>query len=413
MDLEKEKVEQNETAEQMEAAEPVEDLEQPEAVEQMEAAEPVEVLEQPDAVEQNPIEPVAEEVPEVAAEPEQVEAAPEQVEAAPEAEVPVPVEKKPMDKQKLMKIGVVAGAAAIVVFLLLFFTVIKPNATYRKAEKALNSGDFATCQQLLNTIPNHRKAPDLHIKLTVEQARTLMNSGSLDQAEAMLMNVLGNESAKKLADDIIYKRAALAISQGKLDEAKEHLDKIPSHEDPDKLRSQLKYAMAAAAADTGDYETAYALYSELGEYEDAVKQKEVIYYEALAFKSLFAIQKTLKNPASLRVTDVTFYKDSTTEGELDFISNITASNSYGGSVGGYVYDLTLYDGDNDAGMLDHSSYVDPDDYLEALEKLLIDAIRKQTVLEVTVDVARMNRLLKDDVTFKVDLPFTSGTTVQN
>ena len=168
-----------------------------------------------------------------------------------------------------------------------------------------------------------------------------------------------------------------------------------------------------ASVETGDYKTAYDLLSALGTYEDAAEQKDIVYYEALAFKSLFNIQSTLKNPASMRVTKIVFYKDSSNEGELDAFFEFNATNSYGGSLGAYGYDLTLYDDSEDSGMISHSSYVDPDDYYDVLLKMLVDAVKTQEAIDVTVDVARMNRLIVDNATFKIDLPFQSSAVAES
>ena len=165
--------------------------------------------------------------------------------------------------------------------------------------------------------------------------------------------------------------------------------------------------------EAGDYKTAYENFSQLGAYEDSATQKEIVYYEALAFKSLFNIQSTLKNPASMYVTKVTFYKDSSNENELDAIFEFNATNSYGGSLGAYGYDVDLYDGDDDSGMISHSAYVDPDDYFDLLTQLIIDRIKKQTVMETTVDIARMNRLLSGNASFNIDLPFQSAEIVDS
>ena len=287
------------------------------------------------------------------------------------------------------------------------------NDTYEDAEAALQAGNFQECERLMNKIPDHEKVPALRIELDIAIAQDYIASGELSLAESILVKITGNDKAKTLKEDIQYLKAVEEVNKGNIEDAKLLLDKIPNHADPEQLYEKIKYREAVAAVEIGDYETAYANCSELGDYEDAAKQKDITYYEALAFKSLFVIQPTLKNPASLRVKKVTFYKDSSQEGELDAVYEITATNSYGGAIGGYVYDLRLYDGEDDANMMSMSTYADPDDYLDYLMASLIDSIKKQTVFETTVDIARMNRLLEASVSFKIDLPFQSGAVVES
>lgn len=364
---------------------------------------------------------VATETAESQALPDAKQAAPEAVSAdavAPEScEVVAPTENKPPRKPANKKlIAIIAGAilaVALIVVAIVYACVIRPNGILEDAKEALRKKDFYECERLINQIPNHKEIPALQTKLDLAMARSYMEEGNLDLAESMLAKLPGNKDAKELKDDIQYFRAEDLVKHEQYEEAQLILDKIPNYEDTKQLHEQILYASALKALDTGDYETAYDIFSQLGEFKDAPQQKEIVYYEALAFKSLFNIQSTLKNPASLRVTKVTFYKDSSREGELDAVYEITATNSYGGSLGAYVYDLTLYDESEDSGMISHSEYADQDTYLDILQAMLVDSIRTETVHETTVDVARMNRLLEGNASFKINLPFQSGAVVEN
>lgn len=321
--------------------------------------------------------------------------------------------KKRLSKKTILFIGCGVVAVAIITFLILFLTVIRPNSIYNNAVSALERGDFVQCEQLLKQIPNHEGTYELSQKATLAKAKSYIDEGELDIADSLLVTLTGSEEAKLLRQDIQYFRAVDLVNHKDYDEATIILDKIPNHKDPEQLREQISYATAVELLETGDYKTAYEIFSQLGDYEDSATQKEIVYYEALAFKSLFNIQATLKNPASMYITKVTFYKDSSNENELDAIFEFNATNSYGGSLGAYGYDLTLYDGDDDSGMISHSAYVDPEDYIEILEQLIVDNIKKQTVLETKVDVARMNRMLSGNASFNIDLPFQSAEVVDS
>ena len=413
-----------------------------------------EMQEQPIAVETPDV--VAAE--EVAVTDEEVVQAPVETDSEPSSKDTATEEPKPKKSKKklLITIGAVV-AVALVAYLVVYLLVLKPNGIYADAEKALQAGNFQECERLLNRIPNHEKAPELRNRMeqtiadntyadaekalqngNFQECERLMNkipdhekvpalrtrldiaiaedyiaSGELTMAEGILAQITGNDKAKELKADIQYLKAEELVKKGNVDDAKLLLDKIPEHEDPQQLHEKIKYQQAVAALELGDYETAYDTFSELGDFEDSSRQKGIVYYEALAFKSLFNVQKTLKNPASLRVEKVTFYDNGADVGELDAIYEITASNSYGGSLGAYAYDFRLYDEKDDSGMISHSAYVDPDDYIELLEQMLVDAILEKTIVETTVDVARMNRLLEGNASFKIDLPFQSGAVVES
>ena len=314
-----------------------------------------------------------------------------------------------ISKKAILFVGCGVIAAAVIIFVILFFSVIKPNSIYNDAVSALDRGDFAQCEQLLREIPNHKGTYELSQKATIAKAKSYIAEGELDVADSLLVSLIGSEEAKLLRQDIQYLKAVDLVNHKDYDEATIILDKIPNHDDPEKLREQISYATAMASLETGDYKTAYEIFSQLGDYEDSATQKGIVHYEALAFKSLFKIQSTLKNPASMYVTKVTFYINSSNENELDAIFEFNATNSYGGSLGAYGYDLTLYEEeDDDSGMISQSAYVDPDDFIDLIHQVIIDGIKKQTVLETTVDIARMNRLIKGDASFNIELPFQSA-----
>lgn len=326
------------------------------------------------------------------------------------------VPPRPIKKSNGKVLLIVLGSALVValaVFLIVYFTIIKPNAIFEKAENALDRGEYSECERLMNQIPNHEDVPALRREMNLAMARSYIDNGNLDMAENLLATMLGDDEAAELRKDITYYRAEDLVKHGEYQEAQLLLDNIPGYDDSLQLQNKIDYETALSSLENGDYETAYEIFSRLGNYEDSAAQKKIVYYEALAFKSLFQIRDTLKNPSSMRITKVTFYEDSATEGELDAIFEFTATNSYGGTLGAYGYDLTLYNGEDGSGMISHNNYVDPDDYYDLLRILIIDAIKEEEIHDATVDVARMNRLLEGNASFKINLPFQNESIVES
>ena len=316
------------------------------------------------------------------------------------------IPRKPRKKTGLI-IAIAVAVVAIAAFLVLYFMVLKPNSIYKKAVAALEASDFALCQQLIDSIPDHEGTPALQEKKTLKYARALIEAGDLDKAEALLLTVAGVPEAKELTDASTYKRAANALAEKKLEDAHKYLDMIPEHEDPDNLRGWLKYEDAGVALNAGDYETAYTLYGELADYEDAATLYETAFYEALTFKCLFDVRNVLRLPASMRISEVNFYRDE--QENLGFVAKITATNTYGETVEIYAYDKNLNDGTEDANLLELTSYKKPGTDLEKKEKTAIDEISAQTASQLPVDLERMNRLLAEGVTPKIGLPFVTQT----
>ena len=241
----------------------------------------------------------------------------------------------------------------------------------------------------------------------VDQARSFLLSNQLEQAEQVLSPYISHPDAKAVADEITYARAVCAAESNILD-AKAYMDSIPGHSDPHRLRRKIKFAEALATVDTGDYETAYQMMDALGDFGEAAALKEMYYYEALALRSLLRQKENLTDPESLQVKKLTFYRKS--NGDLDLLAEITGNDGTGSKVGGYLYDIDLYDGEDDSGLLSNSHYKDPKNSAQTLQRLLIEAIRLQETADISVDQERMNRLLQENAPLKLALPFSKETT---
>lgn len=288
---------------------------------------------------------------------------------------------------------------------------LQTKLTFALAEKALADKDYAECQRLLEKIPDYEKSAQLRQALTLAQAELYIETGNLDQADALLLPILTNPEAKALADEIIYLRAKDALDRKNWTSAKAYMAKIPNHEDPEQINNELKYQDVFTYLEAGNYESAYLSLCNLGNYKDAFSLKDTVYYEALALRSLLQIRTLYKSPASVQITQACFYKDSTEEGELDFYAKITATNGFGGSAISYAVDLSVYAGEPDGYAISSSDYVDRDDFDSWLIATLVDSVKKQEQLSVSLDIARINRLLKNCGNFKVGLDFSKGNSV--
>ncbi len=317
------------------------------------------------------------------------------------------VENIPKKKGAGKIIGIILAAVMVVGIaagLVVWFTVLRPNGIYEDAQAALQAGDFNECERLLNSIPTHSGTPALRTELTYNRAKSYFDADMLDEASTLLGTILQYEKTAALRNDITYRRAVIALSKEDYVTARELMDSIPDYEDTKEVWSALNYNEALSLVETGDYEQAYELLTAIPDYKDAKAVARMLFYEAYAFKCLLDYQPSLKNPSSLRVTSLSFYGD---DGVSYFVAEITGTNSYGGTVGSYLY-YNMSDFEHYS--ISASDYADPEDYYDALVALLIDNVRQYHDPVGAFDVARMNRLLEAKVTFKIDLDF--DTTVK-
>lgn len=244
----------------------------------------------------------------------------------------------------------------------------------------------------------------------IREASALLQNDQPEQAERVLSPYLSHPDAKAAMEEVVYFRAIFA-AKSDIMSAKTYMDQIPGHPDPHRLRRKIKYAEALVAADSGDYETAYTKMDELGNFEDAASQKELLRCEALVLRSLLAQKISLYDPDSLQVKKVTLYQNN---GDLDMLAEITATDTLGDPAVGYLYDVTILDGEDHGGVLRISDYDHPQGMAQTLEKLIVDAICQREALDVKVDHQRINRLLEEKVQVKLSLPFSdTGTEVEN
>ena len=62
-------------------------------------------------------------------------------------------EKKKVSTKKILLVLGIGASTALVIFLILFFTIIQPNSIYEDAKDALHHSDFDQCEQLLTKKP--------------------------------------------------------------------------------------------------------------------------------------------------------------------------------------------------------------------------------------------------------------------
>ena len=118
----------------------------------------------------------------------------------------------------------------------------------------------------------------------------------------------------------------------------------------------------------------------------------------------------------MRVKSFTFHEDNTSKdrkGEIDCCFIITGKNTYGGTASIYGYELTMYDGSGSPTAMNESDYTNPGDYYELLRASVYDIVDDEPLIESNIDIARMNRLLENGVTFKIGLTFSNEAVVES
>lgn len=206
----------------------------------------------------------------------------------------------------IVAIALVACLAAGYLF------IIQPQQKLSQAEALIARGKYNDAEVILSQLGNSDKKNELLVQITLAEIEECIKSGDYSGAERKMQSVPAGSISPELKAELASKQAEAYMIQGKYAEADEMLAGIEQTEDVAKLREELSY-------------------------------------ESRVFSCIKAIKKILKNPDSLSIYDVTFYKTtkkdeaaSTEENpvyvdtEPSCVMHYGAQNGFGGNTTSYA-----------------------------------------------------------------------------
>ena len=221
---------------------------------------------------------------------------------------PTQAPKKKSKTGIIILVAVVLAACAAACYLF----VIQPQQKLSQAETLISRGKYSEAEVILSQLGNSEKKNDLLAQITLAEIEECIKSGDYSGAERKMKSVPEGLVSPELKAELALKQAEAYMIQGKYDEADQTLSGIEQTEEVVTLREELSY-------------------------------------ESRVFSCIKAIKKILKNPDSLSIYDVTFYKTtkkdekaSTEENpvyvdtEPSCVMHYGAQNGFGGNTTSYA-----------------------------------------------------------------------------
>lgn len=185
---------------------------------------------------------------------------------------------------------VVALAAALVVVLGGAYGTyfhLMPYLRYRQAVEAVQVGNFAEAETMLEAMPDYAQAQHYLALCRADRAWGLVaeDSASAEQvveARALAEKLTG-EGAEKILRRCDWLDAIRLTNEGQFDQARAMLARLPESEETKAQALRIDYSAAKALLEAGEYEQARAAFTALGDYEDSAEMvKETWYQPGLA-----------------------------------------------------------------------------------------------------------------------------------
>lgn len=152
-------------------------------------------------------------------------------------------------------------AAVVIVFTILYVTLISPALKRSKANQMLANGDYADAYAILHELGDD----DVISESKYNRAIALLDAEQYDEAYALLQEIDDNETIT----DSKRSRAQTLLAEEKYDEAYTLFKDIGD----DETISESKYNRAVALLDAEQYDEAYTLLQEIGDNETIADSK--------------------------------------------------------------------------------------------------------------------------------------------
>ena len=213
-------------------------------------------------------------------------------------------------KNRALTAGV--GLVALLVGILIFQFVVRPEMSYRKALAFMESGNYDAATAQFTELKGYRDSEDkiIEIKnlLIYKEAEKALEGSEYDTAEKLFRELGGFSDSVARVEDVIearnaelYKQADAKLENNNLVEAQEMFAALGEYSDSEQrveeiieLRNKNTYEEAEKALNTNNYDKAEELFKGLGQYSDS--EQRVIEVIELRNQSIYKeAEKALKN----------------------------------------------------------------------------------------------------------------------
>ena len=191
------------------------------------------------------------------------------------------IKNRKKNKQTLLTVGLAAAIALVIVFI---FTMVVPNMHYKKADQALNDGNYKVAIREFEKANKYKDSVD---KLHYSKAKKAYDSKEYEDAYNEYKLAGKYADSEELADEsykaLNYIKAKESYDQGTYEKALEYIQEAGDYKDSNELKKEISYNAAIVNLNVKNFMNAKNLFLQAEDYEDAeefVKLSEAELYMA-------------------------------------------------------------------------------------------------------------------------------------
>lgn len=179
------------------------------------------------------------------------------------------------DRGQIIRLLVLSTAAFFLFAAALVFLTRGIRAgRIRTLEKALDTGDTARAERILDRLENDESTADYFLRFDYLSALEKMESGSYEAAASAFTSLGNYRDADEMRKESLLRYGKALLEEGSFEEAERVLEEISGYGEAADVFRRARYERALAEETAGDRILAFRLFLKLGDYADSRRHAE-------------------------------------------------------------------------------------------------------------------------------------------
>lgn len=191
----------------------------------------------------------------------------------------VRLEKLAIRRKRNKKIFIAVSiptAIAIIIYVILLISYIKPNNEYKEATELLNSGSYDEAWDTFNALGSFSDSSDMLTETKYQQANSLLESQSYEEAMEIYLTLGDYSDTTTKIDQTNYEIALQLISNEDYEGAIDLLEDCLDYSDAADKRSLASLNLATEALNEGNLDEAKALIENLNDNDNLTLETQIL-----------------------------------------------------------------------------------------------------------------------------------------
>lgn len=186
-----------------------------------------------------------------------------------------PQEEKPKKKKKGLLIGLIAGAAVLLLAggVLAYLFLIAPSMKYQNAQAMLNAGQYDEAITAFASLGDYQDSAAMTKEAFYQKAKDLVRGKKYDEAIGIFESLSDYSDSQTQIREAKYRKAADLLAGGDYAGAIVAFSALGDYSDSAEQVKQAQYLQACDLLEAGDFAAASEAFTALGDYSDSVTRR--------------------------------------------------------------------------------------------------------------------------------------------